>query len=141
MIALISKIANMVIPFFFNKYTPPSREAIDQQNRLFRAKINIELEVLCTLLNSKIRENRKDLNCFFSVRRSESSNPDEAQPIGLTFNLKWRSERKFNYALEYMVTENLVKQMGTDAFIGYISHDIADLTISNWAEKDKFRIR
>lgn len=131
----------MVLPFFL-KHTPPSKESVEQRNRAFRAKHNLELERLCEQLNSKIREARKDLCCTFSVRYHEPTNPtQDFEAIGFTFNLKWRSERKFNYSLQYMLTEHAVKSMGIEQCVEYIARNIADYTINQWVEADKFRVR
>ena len=122
----------MVIPIFF-KSNPPSKESVEQRNRAFRSKHNLELERLCEQLNSKIREARKDLCCTFSVRYYDPTNPtQDSEAIGLTFNLKWMSERKFNYSLQYMLTEDVVNSMGIDACVEYISKNIADYTITKW---------
>ena len=126
----------MVIPIFF-KSNPPSKESVEQRNRAFRSKHNLELERLCEQLNSKIREARKDLCCTFSVRYYDPTNPtQDSEAIGLTFNLKWMSERKFNYSLQYMLTENFVNSMGIDACVEYISKNIADYTITKWIESE-----
>lgn len=131
----------MVLPFFL-KYTPPSKESVEQRNRAFRAKHNLELELLCEQLNSKIREARKDLCCTFSVRYYEPTNPtQDFEAIGLIFNLKWRSERKFNYSLQYMLTEHAVKSKGIERCVEYIARNIADFTINQWREADKFRVK
>lgn len=126
----------MVIPIFF-KSNPPSKENVEQRNRVFRSKHNLELERLCEQLNSKIRDARKDLCCSFSVRYYDPTNTtQDSEAIGLTFNLKWMSERKFNYSLQYMLTENFVNSMGIDACVEYISKNIADYTITKWIESE-----
>lgn len=126
----------MVIPIFF-KSNPPSKENVEQRNRVFRSKHNLELERLCEQLNSKIRDARKDLCCTFSVRYYDPTNTtQDSEAIGLTFNLKWMSERKFNYSLQYMLTENFVNSMGIDACVEYISKNIADYTITKWIESE-----
>lgn len=131
----------MVFPFFL-KYTSPSKESVEQRNRAFRSKHNLELERLCEQLNSKIREARKDLCCTFSVRYYDPTNPtQDSEAIGLTFNLKWRSERKFNYSLQYMLTEHAVKSMKIERCVEYIARNIADFTINQWREADKFRVK
>ena len=126
----------MIIPFFF-KNNPPSKDSVDQNNRLFRLKYNLELEKLCEQLNLKIKNDRKDLCCIFSVRYYDPTNlTQQSEAIGLTFNLKWMSERKFNYSLQYMLTENFVNSMGIDACVEYISKNIADYTITKWIESE-----
>ena len=126
----------MIIPIFF-KNNPPSKDSVDQNNRLFRLKYNLELEKLCEQLNLKIQNDRKDLCCIFSVRYYDPTNlTQQSEAIGLTFNLKWMSERKFNYSLQYMLTENFVNSMGIDACVEYISKNIADYTITKWIESE-----
>ena len=126
----------MIIPIFF-KNNPPSKESIEQGNRLFRSEYNLKLEKLCEQLNIKIKNYRKDLCCTFSVRYYDPTNStQQSEAIGLTFNLKWMSERNFNYSFQYMLTENAVNSMGIDACVEYISINIADYTISKWIESD-----
>ena len=136
--AYVKSIKNniMIIPIFF-KNNPPSKDSVDQNNRLFRLKYNLELEKLCEQLNLKIQNDRKDLCCIFSVRYYDPTNlTQQSEAIGLTFNLKWMSERKFNYSLQYMLTENFVNSMGIDACVEYISKNIADYTITKWIESE-----